>query len=223
MKSSLKENIEFTGQNYKKELIKIALINIFLFLGIFAVFYFTRQITLTIFASMSLVIIDYFLFSSYGTKKRLILAAREEEFIVIISYFEIFIHNNKNVYQALKLCLPYCSSWMKEKIEALLKDIDKDKSVLPFVTFANNFTTPIVGNVMLSIYQMIEQGESNSQMTQFTIIFDQLSKSHQQDLIDKKARSLDSLSSFPLIGAGGITILVTFCIISLLGEMINVI
>ena len=222
MKSSLKDNIEFTGGNYKKELVKIALINIlFLLLG-FAIYYFLRNLTYTIFVGLFLLITDYVLFTSYGNKKKLILAQREEEFIVIISYFQVFINNSKNVYQSFRLTLPYCSTWMRDKVECFIKQMDVDKSVQPFIDFAHNFTTPIVGNVMLSIFQMIDQGEAVGQMNQFTLLFEQLSKSYQEDLIEKKKSSLESTNSFPLIGAGGITILVTFCIVSLLGEMLNV-
>ena len=223
MKSSLKENIEFSGLSFKKEIIKILLINIILALGIGAFYYFLRQIIITVFAGIFLLVIDYALLTNYGSKKRKILADREAEFFVIISYFEIFISNSNNVYQSFKLCLGYCSDWMKDKIENLIKEIDEDKTVKPFVNFANNFTSPIVGNVMLSIFQMVDQGERGDQMTQFTILFDELSKSHQKDLIEKKKNSLDSMNSYPLIGAGAITILVTFCIVALLGEMINVI
>ena len=223
MKSSLRENIEFTGLNFKKEIVKIILINVIMILAIGAFYYFLRQMIMTVFAGIFLLVIDYVLLTNYGSKKRKILADREAEFIVIISYFEIFISNSNNVYQSFKMCLGYCSSWMKEKIENFIKEIDEDKTVQPFVHFANNFTSPIVGNVMLSIFQMVDQGERGDQMTQFTILFDELSKSHQKDLIEKKRNSLDSMNSYPLVGAGAITILVTFCIVALLGEMINVI
>lgn len=223
MKSSLKDNIEFTGKNYKKEIVKIVLINLILLGLLFVFLYFLKQLIFTIFIGIGILVINYFMFSSYGSLKAKIIAAREDEFIVVLSYFEMFINNNKNVYQAFKMTVKYCSLWMQDKIENLIKQIDDDKSVQPFVNFANNFTSPVVGNVMLSIYQMVDQGEEKGQMSEFTLLFEQLSKSHQEDLIDKKRNSLDSMNSFPLIGAGGITILVTFCIVSLLGEMINVI
>ena len=223
MKSSLKANIEFTGLNFKKEILKILLINLILLLAIGAFYYFVRQLVITVFSGIFVLVIDYVLLTNYGSKKRKILAEREAEFIVIISYFEIFISNSNNVYQSFKMCLGYCSNWMREKIEDFLKQIDEDKSVKPFMNFANNFTSPIVGNVMLSIFQMVDQGERGDQMTQFTILFDELSKSHQKDLIEKKKNSLDSMNSYPLIGAGAITILVTFCVVALLGEMINVV
>ena len=59
-------------------------------------------------------------------------------------------------------------------------------------------------------------------MYQFRNLFQELSKSQQMDLIDAKERSMGSISSFPLLGAGAITVLLTFGIISVMGDMINV-
>ena len=111
---------------------------------------------------------------------------------------------------------------MEEQINSLILEIDNDKTVTPFINFANKFTNKVTTNVMLSIYQMVDEGENNIHLIQFQSLFDELSKNHQKELIDSKDRSMSSLSSFPLIGAGAITVLLTFGIISLMGEMINV-
>ena len=111
---------------------------------------------------------------------------------------------------------------MEEQINSLIIEIDNDKSVKPFVNFAGKFTNKITYNVMLSIYQMVDEGENSVHMLQFSNLFSQLSKNHQRDLMDAKDRSMSSLSTLPLIGAGAITVLLTFGIISVMGEMINV-
>ena len=76
---------------------------------------------------------------------------------------------------------------------------------------------------MISIYQMVDQGESGEQLNQFTIFFSQLSKQHQKAMIDKKERSLSSVDMLPLVGTGGITILLIISILFILGDVINVI
>ena len=83
-------------------------------------------------------------------QKNIILKERENELVTIISYFEVYIENKNNVYQSFNLLLPYCSLWMKEKIENMLKEIDKDKSVQPFVNFAKNFQQVAFSSLMLS-------------------------------------------------------------------------
>ena len=96
---------------------------------------------------------------------------REDEFISLVSYFQVFINNGINVYQSFKSLINYSSTWMSEQISELIEEIDKDKTVQPFINFANKFVSPIVANVMVSIYQMVDQGDSREQLNQFTIFF----------------------------------------------------
>ena len=168
-------------------------------------------------------LINYLFVSRYNDLERKLDEERENEFVTVISYFEIFIANKNNVYQSFNKIIPYCTEWMKDIVGKLLKEIDTDKTVQPFVNFANNFKIKIATNIMLSIYSMIDQGETFEQINQFQVIFEQLYKSKQIENLDNKKRSLSSLASLPLIGAGAITILLTISVISIIGDLINVI
>ena len=168
-------------------------------------------------------ILDYFMFSRYNDKKKTILKNRENELVSIISCFDVYIRNNKNVYQSFNQLIPYCSNWMKEKIEDLLKEIDEDKSIQPFVNFASNFQNLSMHSLMISIYQMVDQGESSEQLTHFNVIFDEISRNRQQEMIAQKDKALSGMSTFPLIGAGMITVALTISILTILGDLINVI
>ena len=112
---------------------------------------------------------------------------------------------------------------MKEKIEDLLTEIDKDKSVQPFVNFANQFTSISIHSLMLSIYQMVDQGENSEQLTHFNLLFDEISNTRNREMIEQKQKSLSNMSTFPLAGAGLITISLTISILSILGDLVNVI
>ena len=206
MKNSFKDTIEFVGLSYKKEILKIVLINIASLGGIAILYFVFDYFIYVIVAAIALMAIDYLLLSRYKDKKNLILKAREDELIAIISYFEIYLQNKNNVYQSFNLLIPFCSSWMKDKIETFLKEIDKDKTVQPFINFANNFKHLASHSLMLSIYQMVEQGESFEQLTQFNVIYDELAKNRNKELIEQTERSLANMS-----------------ILSLLGDLINVI
>ena len=214
--------LEFIGANKKIELLKILLINIVTIGGTVAAVLLTKQIMIAFIGIISVLVGNFLVFSSYTSKKRMILMGRESEFISMISYFQFFISNSYNVYQSFQALIAYASPWMEEQINTLILEIDNDKSVKPFVNFANKFTSKVTSNVMLSIYQMVDEGENSIQMLQFNALFQQLSKNHQKELIDSKDRSMGSISSLPLFGAGAITILLTLGIISLMGEMINV-
>jgi len=222
-KSKLQETIDFVGLSYKKEISKIILINVAFFLVIASIVIFLKNMIFTIIALLGLAFLDYFLLTRYNDKKQVILKQRENELVAVISYFEVYIQNNNNVYQSFAQLIPYCSPWMKDKIETLLAEIDIDKSIQPFINFANNFQQLSSHSLMLSIYQMVDQGENSNQFLQFNVIFDELARNRNKEQIEQKEKSLTNMSTFPLIGAGLITINLTISILSILGDLINVI
>ena len=212
----------FISANKTKEIIKIAVANVLIIGAATTLTVFLKQVMIAFVGIIVMVIANYLIFNSYLDKKKAILDEREHEFIAIISYFQFFITNSYNVYQAFQSLIAYASPWMEEQIQSLILEIDNDKSVKPFINFANKFKNNVAGNIMMSIYQMVDEGENGLHMYQFNSLFQQLSKSQQIELIDSKERSMGSISSYPLIGAGAITVLLTFGIISVMGEMINV-
>ena len=210
------------GLNPKKEMLVIFLSNITFLLLAFLIYFFTKNLLFSALAGLGIFPVNFVHYMRYSGKKKKLIESREDEFIAVISYFQIFINNAFNVYQCFQNILPYVSSWMKEKIEIFLHQVDEDKSIKPFVGFATNFKNAVAHNVMLSIYQMIDEGESNAHMMQFSILFENLSQLHHKNIIDRKEKSLSSLSIFPLMGAGLITLIITFSVILLMGDMINV-
>lgn len=223
MKNSLKETIDFVGLSYKKELLKIILINAVLLVGAVLVYFLLDNLIYAIMLFIGLCLLDFFLLTRYNDKKQAILKNRENELVAIISYFEVYIQNNNNVYQSFAQLVPYCSDWMKEKIETMLTEIDNDKTVQPFINFAKNFQQLSSHSLMLSIYQMIDQGENSEQLLQFNIIFDELSNNRNKEMINQQDRALSNMSTFPLIGAGLITVTLTISILTILGDLIYVV
>ena len=218
----LNELLDFIGVNKKIELIKALVLNVGILAIIVIATVFLKQIMIAFVGIIIILMANYILFNTYISKKKEILVERESEFISIIGYFQFFISNGFNVYQSFQSLIPYSSIWMEEQIQSLITQIDNDKSVKPFINFANKFTNKIANNVMLSIYQMVDEGENNIHLLHFQSLFEELKRNQQKDLIDGKDRSMSSLSSLPLIGAGAITVLLTSGIIFLMGEMINV-
>ena len=223
MKNKLKKQIEYCGLNYSSEIRKIILLNIICLIAALITYFFTKNISLIISFSALVLVINYQIVSNYSAKVKLLDEERENEFVTIISYFEIFISNKNNVYQSFSKTIPYCSDWMKDVMSNFLKDIDGDKTIQPFINFANNFKIKIVTNIMLSIYTMVDQGESFEQINQFQILFEQLQKSKRIENLEKKQRSLSILASLPLVGAAGMTIALTISVIQIIGDLVNVI
>lgn len=223
MKNSLKETIEFVGLSYTKEMLKIVVLNLLVLGSVALIYFLLNNVVVSIFILIALIVIDYFLLSRFNDKKKALLKSRENELIAIISYFEVYVQNKNNVYQSFNMLIPYCSPWMKDKIEVLLKEIDEDKTVQPFVNFASNFHQLSTHSLMLSIYQMVDQGENTHQLKQFDVIFTELARNRNREMMEQKSNSLANMSTFPLIGAGLITITLTMSILSILGDLINVV
>lgn len=221
MKRNLKELIESLGFNFKLEILKLILINVvFLGLAVVSILIF-NQLILCVLAVFVDIVGTFFFLTRYGDIDRKNNERHNTEFISLLSYFEIFIGNNKNVYTAFQLLIPYASTWMQERIEDLLKEINVDKSVQPFVNFSNNFSHRVIQSVMLSIFQMVDSGENDESMNQFNYLFITMSTNQQIELKKSKESKLDNLNVFPLIGAGAITVILIFSILVIVGGMIN--
>ncbi|MDY4848716.1 MAG: hypothetical protein SO176_00420 [Bacilli bacterium] len=220
--NKIKEYFVSLHLDYKKELAKLIVSNtLILIICSFAIIYFKQMIFILV-GVMILVLLNYFFFSSYKNQQKQNVMNHDEEFVTIINYFQLFIKNKYNVYQSLNAIINYASLWMQEQLTALLRGIDEDKSVKPYITFAKKFNQEIIENVMVSIYQMVDEGENEMTMLQFHHLFAQMQQSYQAGLIDKKEKSMSGLSTFPLVGAGSLTILLMFGIITLMGEMVSV-
>ncbi len=216
------ELLAFIGKNKNKEYLKIVIINIVSIALLVTLTILLKQIMAVFIGIIVILVVNYLIFDSYLARKKEILNERENEFITMISYIQFFLSNSYNIYQSFQAVSAYASPWMEEQLQSLILEIDHDKSVKPFLNFANKFQTHSTNNIMLSLYQMVDEGENSLHMMQFNNLFLQLSRNQQKQLIDNKDRSMSSLSSLPLIGAGAITILLTFGIISIMGEMVNV-
>ena len=151
-----------------------------------------------------------------------ILKSHEDEFIYFIQYLEIFLSNGYNVYSSFIAIKSFMSYWMQDRIDELTLAIDQDKTIAPYINFSKNFKTPIVSNVMMNIFQMVNQGEDVKKLEQFDLLFIRFFENHQELETIKTKKSMDNLSIFPLIGAGIITIMLIVGVVIIMEDMINV-
>lgn len=217
---NLKQDIQYLGLDYKKEITKLILYNVILLVLVLSSFFFIKQVFINVFIVLGGITFDYVLITSYSSKRKSVLLERKNDLIKLISYFRIFINNNTSVYHAIESLIPYSSEWMANEISNLLKNIDIDKSVIPFVNFASIFKDKNIENVMTSIYQMIEM-ENNDRLSRFALIFQEIERNHKKELLSQKSQSLDLINNFPLFGAGLISIILTIGVMNIIGGMIN--
>ena len=167
------------------------------------------------------VVFSIFYLSRYGTLINKINNDNLVEFSELFGFFRIYIKNGYNVYNAIKEISYFANDNLKELLAKLLEEIDADKSVAPFINFAKNFEEIIIEELMISIYQMIDEGEQSNYLTQFELIFDKFSDSLSQKELKKKDSKLGTLSSAPLIGSAFLIVVITIGVIGLIGDIVN--
>ncbi|MCD8204747.1 MAG: hypothetical protein LUC16_02865 [Coprobacillus sp.] len=188
--------------------------------ALFTYFYFSYT-ELVVFVAV-IAIFNYWIYSSRIGKKQTLEEAHSEEFVSLLTYLQIYIVNGINVYQSFQLSLPYLSNWMREKVERLLSDIDSDKTIEPFLTFASNFTDQHYEDILIVLFQMIDQGNESTYMSKFVYLFERLNDESRSMSFEKNKKIIDSASVFPMVGTAVFTICLTFGIISMLGDVISV-
>lgn len=208
--------------NFKKELCLYLFTNL-IFIGLAIAIYI---LTNNLFFLSIIVLLDVFcniaLIMRYSFIKDKILKSHEDEFIYFIQYLEIFLSNGYNVYSSFIAIKSFMSYWMQDRIDELTIAIDQDKTIAPYINFSKNFKTPIVSNVMMNIFQMVNQGEDVKKLEQFDLLFIRFFENHQELETIKTKKSMDNLSIFPLIGAGIITIMLIVGVVIIMEDMINV-
>ncbi len=223
MKRTLKDRIAALGLSFQKELIIIALIVLVSIGGALMLILFLKQLLLGVLLLAGGALCLYFYLSRYSSLEKRQEKERVDQLVSLISYFELFISNGHNVYTSFKMLLDYSDIFLQDAINELLNQIDVDKTVGPFITFASKFKDPIVESLMLSIFQMVDNGEGAMNLNEFDILSNNIKEKYQEDLVENKKRSLESLNSFPLIGAGAITLVLSLSIVSVIGDYVNVI
>lgn len=163
-----------------------------------------------------------FFFSRYGAMRRKRLDRLNREFVDVFTFFGIFVTDGFTVYNALQRVCDYCSEEFRLKLEGLLRGIDEDKSVQPYVDFAASFHDISVKEVMLAIYQMVDEGEGGAYIRQFQKLFGKLSDTRHELDARKRLERLDTLAFLPLAGAGIAMLSLTLCIMEIMGGLMNV-
>ena len=217
----LKQQMLELGLSPKQEFVILSCVDISLaVISAFAYIFFKQLLYLAIGVAL-LFIFDLLFLSRYS---RQIMAKNSEnlqEFATIFGYFRIFLHNGYSVYSGLKEIINFASVSLKKSLEKLINDIDKDKSVQPFVDFAHQFNEIIIEEMMISIYQLIDDGESSDYLNQFELIFDKFSDLLYQKYLRTKDSRLGLLSSAPLIGSCFLIIVLTLGIITIIGDLVS--
>lgn len=219
--NKFKKRLQNIGLSYKKEMTILIILNIVMLSFSIAAFLYIKNPI--IFAFLLLIDggMNFVYLSRYKNMELNIESSLHDEFVSLLPFYKTYISNGFNVYKAFQELLPFSSEELKERIEKMIEDIDEDKSIKPYINFAKRFKDNEIEQLLICIYQMVDDGNNEKYVNQFEIIFSRLRDEKYKNIIERKDKSLSSLSIFPLIGSALQIVMITFGILSTIGEMIN--
>lgn len=218
----LKIRINNLGLSFKKEINTAILINVVLLLASGIAFYFLKNLIFLISGLLLILLFNVLYFSRYSKMEKSLAEEAKQEFVSLFTFFKIYLHNGYSVYTALKEIQTFSNKELSMYLSELIREMDQDKTINPFIRFGRKFDDLIIEEMMISIYQMIDDGSNPTHLSQFDQIFSKISDLAYEKEINKKRNALSSMSTFPLVGSGILIIMVTFGIITVMEEMVNV-
>ncbi len=221
MMNKLKELIESVGFSYKKQIGILIIFNILLIGAGVALYFYIQNMVVIAFILMALALLNYAYLSRYNSLKKVHDEAAKDEFIGLLSFLKTYISNGFSIYQSLEELTHYTSGLLLGWLERLLSDIDEDKSVTPFINFSKHFHSLQIEQLLICLYQMIDEGNNITYLTQFELLFNKLREESLENALNAKTNALSNCSMFPLIGSALLIIMITFGIVSVIGESLN--
>lgn len=217
----LKAQMLELGLNPKKEGLILVISSLALITAGVVAYILLKQLLYSLISVGVMLIFDFVFVTRYSKKIDAKNIENLQDFATLFGYFRIFIHNGYSVYSALKELVLFANDDLKKYLNELLSNIDEDKTVQPFIDFAHYFNEIIVEEMMISIYQLIDDGETSDYLIQFELIFDKFSDLLYQRYLRGKDSRLGTIGSAPLIGSCFLIIVLTIGIINVIGELIN--
>lgn len=220
---NLKSKIEQLGYVYKNELLIFVIPSALVFVISIVLTVLFKNILMIGVSFLFIMVYAFSFYYRYSKKKQEIEKNYINAFINYFSFFRIYIANGESVYLALNKTLEFASDNIKPFIEGLLAEIDKDKTIQPFIRFAANFKMKLIEDIMISVFEMVENGNNINYINQFTTIFENFKLRINRSNSESRFNKFDTFINSSLIGSGLIMIVLVYGIINLIGEIIWVI
>ncbi len=215
----LKEKINYLNKNYKTEITRLLIIDFLICVSFIFLIICSKNLLILIYFFGILVVFNFFYLSRYQRIINKNNANLINDFINTFSYFRIYISNNMNAYNAFKEVSKYSSPFIKTKLLVLLDEIDEDKSLKPYMNFAKNFNNKKVEEVMIAIYEMVNEGNSENYLNQFTSVFTSFKARVEKTNQEKRFSKFNLINAMSMGGMMLIMILIMLSIVNMVGEI----
>lgn len=215
----LKEKINFLNKNYKTEITRLLIIDFLICVSFIFLVIYSKNLLILIYFFGILVVFNFFYLTRYQRIINKNNANLINDFINTFSYFRIYISNNMNAYNAFREVSKYSSPFIKTKLLVLLDEIDEDKSLKPYMNFAKNFNNKKVEEVMIAIYEMVNEGISENYLNQFTSVFTSFKARVEKTNQEKRFSQFNLINAMSMGGMMLIMILIMLSIVNMVGEI----
>lgn len=146
---------------------------------------------------------------------------KNESFKQFISLVIVNLSCKQSIYGAIKNTLCIENFPIKNEVTSLLSEINEDKTLLPYISFASKFSIDDAKNIMIILYQMSNDGSNVEYLNALKKNLDDLSIYTMDQIFRKREETLKSKGSLALIGSAGFVFALMIGIISLLGEVMS--
>lgn len=213
-----RETYTEAGLDFPKEMLKTIAFSLFPVLASLFLSYFLSLYWLLIPGCVLGMVFAFLLLTRPSQERERKRRVLQEEFVDLFSFFRLFLSNGRSVYHALEECRAYASKEMCTHLEKLLRQIDCDKSVAPYLEFAKTLGSIPVRQAMIAIYELSLDG-GKERLAHFETLFSRLSLEKREERYDHYLKRIGNLNLLPLLSGGFAMILVAFAVISIMGSV----
>ena len=135
---------------------------------------------------------------SIKKKKKSIATLKRRMFPSFVKKILILIRTN-NIYNSLLKMIDYTDEPIKQYLIQLLKDMDNDKTVKPFIDFANNMEFIEAYQVMTMLYTFSEHSMNKKHLVSLEQMISQLYENEIDEVIESKKRLLWLYPNFTIL------------------------
>ena len=214
----LKQKIESLNLNYKNELTKLIGINALIIISGAVGYLFYGSYLILVLMLIALMVGNLLLFNRYA-----ILSANKEEdklieLMEILSYLRMYLNNDFDILLALDTVKELAKDELRNKISNLLKEIEDDKSITPFLTFSSSYKNKSVDEMMYLLYQMSKKDYNQNILNEYNYLLNETKEKQNKSNLKKRNKTFDYINLLTILGGAILIIILSLGVIGLIGE-----
>lgn len=198
IEEDLKILLGWLGMNYKKTM-KNRIINS-IAISFIAIALGVMMKNIFVCLSSIVVFLGYYKLQYFMTKnkRKKMIQIKRRMFPSLVKKLLILLRTN-NIYVSLNKLLDFTDDPIKKYLVQLISDIDKDKSVKPYIDFANKMEFIEAYQVMIMLYTFSEKSMSKTHLSSLENMIVQLYENEVDDVIESKKRLMWMYPNFTIL------------------------